>query len=626
MFDSLFPDAADTALTTRAQRVDPAPPTPWFKDFWSATGKAIPRAGAEMARTGTALLTPEAVGAVSAPTMFSAPADKPKQQLADEIREQDRATAAAIKEFTPDPESTGAASMILHDVTRFVGKAAAYGAMGGTVPAIAGMTVDEGTNETLRRMDEGVDAATAVKLGVTKGIASGVAVALPVAGGSIPATLGLAAVGGPGSYIAEQATAKQILSSAGYDEKAGQINPFDPMGLGVSFLGSLLFGAGAHALRGVHAKAEARAADDRMMADPRPPGEQTQVAQSVARAYTPEQIDAAHVSVLQHQRESSALHARDDLAAAGKHGEALDRASEQLAAGQRVSVADVAPVDGLRMVAEIRPVVERANAVLRREAPAFPEVSDGVAIRDLPESVRQDLGTAIYTRDAYTTDMPYTDGWLATGREWDDFLESKIVEVLDTIPGLRLRPEPVNPLQINDTGRLVSEPVVKQYQQMLKSSEAPPILIRRDESGAAHIVEGGHRLQAAKREGAGQIKAVDITDLLAMKPEHLFARRAPAPEQQITDAVTGAAKAIQDAIAPKPEAAAPAKPAEPAAAHLEAEVARIEAMDPDMPVMLEGMDEPRPMREVMAEIKALADQEIADAPLIEVAAACALRG
>ena len=45
-----------------------------------------------------------------------------------------------------------------------------------------------------------------------------------------------------------------------------------------------------------------------------------------------------------------------------------------------------------------------------------------------------------------------------------------------------------------------------------------------------------------------------------------------------------------------------------------------------MLVMLEGMDAPRPMSEVLAQIRAEAAQEIADAPLLEVAAQCALRG
>ena len=56
------------------------------------------------------------------------------------------------------------------------------------------------------------------------------------------------------------------------------------------------------------------------------------------------------------------------------------------------------------------------------------------------------------------------------------------------------------------------------------------------------------------------------------------------------------------------------------------EVARLEQTDPDMLVMLEGMDAPRPMSEVLAQIRAEAAQEIADAPLLEVAAQCALRG
>jgi hypothetical protein len=103
--------------------------------------------------------------------------------------------------------------------------------------------------------------------------------------------------------------------------------------------------------------------------------------------------------------------------------------------------------------------------------------------------------------------------------------------------------------------------------------------------------------------------------------------------------------------APKPEAAAPARSAEPAqapadtaAAGRPAEVetggltdgqkveaesadARIEALRaefPDMEVMLDGMDGPMKLDDFLASVKAEADEMVADAPLMKVAAECAI--
>ena len=327
MFDGLYPEAAGAALTAKINRgPEPAPPVPWFRNFWSAAGQAIPRAGAEMGRAMTSLQTPAAVGAMDAPTMFSAPGRTPKPQLEQELRQQDSAIRDAIREMTPDPQSTGAASMLLHEVTRFVGKAAGYSALGGTPAAVIGMGLDEGINEAKRRMDEGVDDATAAKLGITKGLASAAAVALPVAGKTIPQTVGLAAAGGPGSFIAEQAVARKILQDADYLNEAAQVDPFDPMGLGVSFLGSLIFGAGAHAMRG------ARGA-----------------------MVTPEQVDAAHVALLQADREALALTARPEVM--GEHDAAMDLAAQQLAAGERVQVD--APADPVRVREQMEAALQR---------------------------------------------------------------------------------------------------------------------------------------------------------------------------------------------------------------------------------------------------------------------------
>jgi hypothetical protein len=625
MFDALYPEAADAALATESKRITPAPPTPWFKGAWSAIGKAVPRAGAEMGRAMTSLQTPEAIGAMDAPTMFSAPGKTPKPQLAEELRQQDAALRDAIKEMTPDAETTGAASMILHDVTRFVGKAAAYSAMGGVAPAVVGMGLDEGYNEAARRMDEGVDAATAAKLGLTHGVASAAAVAFPVAGKTIAQTVGLALAGGPATYIAEQATAREILQSAGYSEQAGKIDPFDPLGLGISFLGPLVFGAGAHAVRARNAKFEAKLADERMLADPLPPGEQTPVALA-ARQFAQEHVDAALTTELRAHREAQALHAREDLAAGAAHERALDTASEQLAAGQRVSVADVAPADGARIVEAMQPAMARLESIVADlQARALP-----------PEQAAANFqtwfaGSKVVDAEGkplvlyHGTPRPEFDEFSLehAGKNTGNYPEDVALHFTD-------RPETANyyadvggpngavmPVYVSLKNPLhLSERVLNRDDIAAAKAAGHDGIISTTERGREFVVFSPKQAKSAiGNSGRFDPNSPSLTDAIAPP------RAAPVQTgDPVTDAITTAAREIQEALAPT------AKPTEPTADYLTTETARIEQTDPDMLVMLEGMDGPRPMREVLAEIKAMADQEIADAPLMQVAATCALRG
>jgi hypothetical protein len=685
-FDSLYPEASDSALATRAREVAPAAPVPWFRGAWRAIGQAVPRAGAEMGRTGTALLTPEAVGAMDAPTMFSAPGKTSKPQLADEIREQDAAMRDAIKEFTPDAQSTGAASMVLHDVTKFVGKAAAYSALGGTPLAVGGMAVDEGTNEALRRMDEGVDAAK-----------------------TLAQTLGLAAVGGPGSYIAEQTVAKHILESAGYDEQAAQVDPFDPLGLGVSFFGSLFFGAGVHGARRVKARSDARAADAQAMAAPEPTGARTEVAQAVARAYTPEQVDAAHVSVLQAQREGSALHAREDVAAAGRHAEALDRASEQLAAGQRVEVGDRAPVEDARIAEEMEALRARAEAETGAVARApelaawmeergiLPqEAAEAQAIKGNPfVAMLKDLGGVsmrlkrdimgeagirgnyggMFTKNGLNIDL------LAERAREAGFLTQADIDNPADIGGTRALSELIRrasvgekiqpaldaqAVEMRQVAARATTAAVEQMERELRALGVDPSAARGDADVLGNFLSEHRdtlvqaRLQEindetrAEREAAAEVfglraEQVDEQSRVALASE-LDENAVMDAAHQATDGVDFMQRVEQIiANAPRrsetpagrngtaPDSQVPGgdgslgagseRGAEGAAdAFVQAESDRIVQSNPDLLVMMEGMDAPVRAADLLAEAKAMEVQELADAPLLRVAAECALRG
>lgn len=621
MFDALYPEAADAAIKADAAR-PPAPRAnpPWFKGFWGAVGSAVPRAGAEMGRAMTSLMTPEAVGAAGAPTMFSAgPTDRPRLEL--ELKQQDAAIRDAIKEFTPDAETTGVASMILHDVTRFVGKAAAYSALGGAPGAVAGMTLDEGINEAQRRMDAGVDPATAAKLGAVKGVASGLAVALPVAGKTIGQTLGLAAAGGPGAFIAEQATAREILQAADYTKEAAEIDPFDPLGLGVSFLGAAAFGAGALVARGMRG----RAAEAGPKAEP---------AAIVDQAVTPEQVDAAHVSLLQTQREAAAIHRPADLEAAAGHARALDTAAEQLAAGLRVNVADVAPVDAGRLVEALTPAARAiagldeataATAVEALQRAGMGNLQMVDSIDQLPATGRARLQDGEPVRGMYD---PETDTTFLVRQNIADLDEAFFVGLHESFHrGLRKTVgadiEPV--LQLIHDGNERVRTLAARYMEDQKIGQLEAVEeVLADMAAQAELgnLQGWDQLLAVLKDAVTKMAraagiTVEITD------------------DMVTDLVAGVRRAGMQA--PRAEAretgtaqaAEPARPAaegaaDPTADYLATQTDRIAQTNPDMLVMLEGMDAPRPMSEVLAEIRAQADQEIADAPLLKVAAECAL--
>lgn len=72
------------------------------------------------------------------------------------------------------------------------------------------------------------------------------------------------------------------------------------------------------------------------------------------------------------------------------------------------------------------------------------------------------------------------------------------------------------------------------------------------------------------------------------------------------------------------EAAGVTPGAKAEASAAQARVDQIQAERPDLMVMLDGMEKPMRLDEFMAAVKAEADEMKADAPLLEVAAQCAI--
>jgi hypothetical protein len=81
---------------------------------------------------------------------------------------------------------------------------------------------------------------------------------------------------------------------------------------------------------------------------------------------------------------------------------------------------------------------------------------------------------------------------------------------------IKVRFVALNPAVLDNSRRSVSDRVVSQYSKLTTS--APPILVRQ-EQGAWKLVEGGHRLAAAKARGDKVIQGVDVTTFFTMTAE-----------------------------------------------------------------------------------------------------------
>lgn len=195
--------------------------------------------------------------------------------------------------------------------------------------------------------------------------------------------------------------------------------------------------------------------------------------------------------------------------------------------------------------AGISPVAEGVVSPAAAARPVAPEMP---SFADLPQTAKEDAALAIFNKDAYGKTAPYMDAWEKAGRSLDNFDEANILKTLEqNASNLKFKIETLNPKEIKNLSidgvseRSVSRNFVEKYKDMLNTSEAPPILISRDASGKPFVVEGGHRLQAAKEAGK-PIKAIDIGELLNKSPDELFST---APKVTVSPAA-----AVQPAVAP----------------------------------------------------------------------------
>lgn len=184
---------------------------------------------------------------------FKPPQDQ-NEQVAKRLRQDAKfARLKAQNDYTPNPETTGQAAMMIHGLTGSLAKAIGYTVLTGGSGILAAplFGADLGLYEAGKLRDKGVDEATARKAGAITGTVNTVGMALPGAiGTSYVKSMLFGGLANPATDSIEQASIKFVLDNANYSKQAQEYDPFDPVNLGVSAGMGIAFGAlGARANR-----------------------------------------------------------------------------------------------------------------------------------------------------------------------------------------------------------------------------------------------------------------------------------------------------------------------------------------------------------------------------------------
>lgn len=286
MLDAMYQEGTDRVLDDRVTRPVPKPvERPSFgTSVWNTTKApftGVAAGAVESAATNSDILgafghVQGGYGSLADPSLLFDSTEQMRRQVAAEASqkkvqsgeaftsEAGKALRATAKDLMPDPATANTAEQLLFGFTRFGAKAVGYSLAGGPVPGAVMTGVDEAMTEADKLAAEGVDAQTRIKVGTVAGVSAAAQVALPVAGKTIPQTVGLVVAGGPGSFVAQQALSRSVLENAGYDKLAQQYDPFDPVGLAVSTL--VPAGFGAMAMRGARLRGKPAADVDPVLA------------------------------------------------------------------------------------------------------------------------------------------------------------------------------------------------------------------------------------------------------------------------------------------------------------------------------------------------------------------------
>lgn len=531
---------------------------------------------------------------------------------------------SVAREWMPDATTAHTAERTVFDLFRFGTKAVTSTALAGPVagPALTGLDEALTTADDLKR--QGVDAETRMQVGAVSGVTAALGVALPVAGRNPVQTAALVAVGGPGSFIAQQAATRQILQDADYTKLADQIDPLDPVGLAVSTL--VPAGFGVWAMRGMRGRAaEVKPGETAPEVRPDAAPVQDPVQTEPARPRpTPEQVDAARVEMLTQHMESSGLYRPEDARAAAMHVEAFARAMDDLSAGRRVDVSDLVPAERIQTARALDTFATRldetradlmAQAAMRAEPGAVRalqgellEAQGRLAGLEDPAAIKARAGE-IQQAERMSYKQALAQAKREFGAQADD-VRARIARVESMLEDNATGQQAFDALNILD--RQAAD-VGRQRSQI----DAPA-------TAETPVAQAVREITATRQEAAANVQ--DAPQARADAPATGARQPEPAAQPQAADA-RGAAPAG----AAEPGGGVPrAGGGSPEAAVVADRLADVSQQFPDLTVQMDGMDQPMRLSEFLEQVQREAmegtDLDIGgnDAQLMQVAATCFL--
>lgn len=673
MIDSLYQDAINKTLDDQVRRpgsvAPPAGPST-FAGFWRGLG-GIPGGVSQGFGTaadvlqGTALVD-ASQGLVYNPATRSytqLPMDDSSRGLQKTIKSgriADLFTSdtgdtfrTVAKDYMPDPQTTGAATQILGHGLNFLTQAGTTMAVAGPVLGPVGVGAAAGMQEADKLREEGVDQRTRTQAGAAAGLGAGASMVLPMSGANWWVRAAKGAAGGAGTSAAQNEAEKLILEHAGYDKVASQYDPLDPTSLLISAAVPAVLGATlGHTPSGkvrepnaadvgltpgeqAHSDAVENSLLDSNIADLHQ--ELAKQTDPVAKAVLQTELDkltarkaagevagappmdpnleaAARVQQTARALDESRLTPDDDMAGHDQHQQAIERAADQLGAGDPV---DVMPVFGdslfdsmrqSRALADRIDFLENQRAQLLGDAGGLLEPGEASALHaqvaDLQSQLTDTSAAAVKARaeELQGPGVSYKQASAKAQRE----LSARLADQQSTIERLQ--------------DQLATHAAAAQASEHISFVERDLSAARERADGVPGPKTSPRRLAIAVANAVREMREAEPAPRANPEAFHAAARA-----EAETPAAGGEAKAPESGSKTVPREATAAKPAPtlggPSDMHLDAAVSQL---DPEMLVHMDGMPGAVRLGDLMDSVRAEAAESARDSKLLEVAAQCAI--
>lgn len=317
-------------------------------------------------------------------------------------------------------------------------------------------------------------------------------------------------------------------------------------------------------------------------------------------ANDPEAVAAARVALVRQTVESWNLKDPADVAGAQNHLNAVLRASDQIGAGERVSISDTLNLDKLANVRLLDDYVSRLEQARADLLPEVGNIADSGAIKPLRDQITQlEQSRPAMTEDAFRARAK----------------EIQAEQGVSYKTALSAAKKDINSRLDHANGQI--ERLRQQVDANRTAAEAQQQVKRMDDQIA--------QVKAERAE----------IDTPTPKPIALAVKQAVSESKSVKPALKPGetASITQDSASKGPESASvqPAGASKPqgdgkaATGAFDAQTAEIARLSPDLMVQLEGMDKPMRLADALEAVKAEAAKEAQDAPLLQVAAECFLR-